>query len=104
MRLRFVAMTSDYNPTLSWQFFTGHSDQLMASMSEFERILALAQFVPQIYWNAAPLDQIEAWVRAHVPPTTAQYIARGMQSAHFQADLKQRLVPEADAFVASGHS
>ncbi|HTW82442.1 MAG TPA: M1 family metallopeptidase [Candidatus Sulfotelmatobacter sp.] len=100
-RIRFIGMLSEYHPAMAWQFFTTHSSELLSSTSEFERILILAQYVPQMFWDAVPLDQIEAWVRAHVPASTSIYIARGMESARFQSDLKARLVPATDAFVSS---
>jgi hypothetical protein len=55
--------------------------------------------VPGYFWDCLPLDQLEAWVRAHVPAEMAATIAHGMETARFNGTSKQTLVPAADAYV-----
>jgi aminopeptidase N len=63
--------------------------------------LIIAQFSPDVFWNSAPLEQIEAWVKAHVPAEMADNIARGMESARFKIAEKSALVHAADGFVGA---
>jgi hypothetical protein len=101
LRLEMVAAVSNYHPQLSWQFFQQYSDELLVAHSQFERMITLAQFVPTTYWNAAPLDELGAWVRAHVPAEAAPYAARGLARARFALAEKERLVPATEAFLAA---
>ena len=70
-------------------------------LSGSDRAIFLATEIPQIYWNAAPADQLQAFIQAHVPANASVFVAKGMERARSNVAEKQRLVPEADAFVAS---
>jgi hypothetical protein len=61
--------------------------------------LIVAQYVPAGFWDSVPLDQLEAWVRAHVPAEMSDNVDRGMESAHFKLSEKQALVPATDQYV-----
>jgi aminopeptidase N len=100
MRARLVIKAADYHPQLSWETFTKNVDRLMAPMSTFGP-LVLAQYVPQAYWDALPLPDLESWVKARVPAELAPELSRGMEGAQFSADQKTALVPAADAYVAA---
>jgi aminopeptidase N len=60
-----------------------------------------AQFVPTVFWNSLPLNEMEAWIKAHVPAEMGPQIQKGMDSARFQYTQKQELVPAADAYLAA---
>jgi aminopeptidase N len=92
-----VAMAQN-NPPVVWRFYKAHVDELNANRSEFSRALAIAN-VPQSFWNAAPLDELEAFVKAKGQPAPAQFVARAMERARFNLALKARLVPATDAYV-----
>lgn len=98
-RQRLVGAVGREHPRLAWQFFQQHYKQLMAQ-SEFEQALSFAN-LPAQFWRAAPLAEIEAFAKAHTPADAGPYVARGMERARFSLALKARLVPEADAYVAS---
>ncbi|HEV3088490.1 MAG TPA: M1 family metallopeptidase, partial [Candidatus Elarobacter sp.] len=102
-RNRIVLEMIPENPQLVWGFYQSHSAELLASRSEFERAISMAD-VPAKFWQAAPLDQLESYVKAHVPPNAGTYVARGMERARFSLALKGRLVPAADAYVAAHRS
>jgi aminopeptidase N len=91
LRLELVAQVAEQHPQLSWRFFQEHNDELLAGRSQFERILSVAEFVPSTYWDAAPLDELGAWVRGHLPAEAGPYIARGLARARFRLQEKQRL-------------
>jgi aminopeptidase N len=99
-RVRLVIATANYHPQLSWQTFTRNVDRLMAPLSSFAPIV-LAQYVPQAYWDALPLPDLENWVKARVPAEMAPELSRGMEAAQFSAAEKTALVPAADAYVAA---
>jgi len=100
LQLQMVAMLSSENPTLSWTTFTANVDKLLAPMPMMAPMI-IAQYVPELYWNAVDLGELEAWSRAHVPAEMAPNIARGMESARFKREEKDRLVAAADRYVAA---
>jgi aminopeptidase N len=105
LRLEMIGALTDWHPLLAWNTFTTNSDMLLKPFGPFA-LQIVARYIPQGYWNAVPLDQIEAWVKAHVPAEMAPEIARGMDEAQFQVALKKVLVPATDNYlqVMSGKS
>ncbi len=103
IRGRLVLAAAGYNPQLVWHFYQTHSDALLGATSEFSRALSMSA-VPSTFWRAAPLDQLQAFVKAHTPPTAGVYIARGMERARSSIALRDRLVPAANAYVATHHT
>jgi aminopeptidase N len=100
LRSRLVFALADEHGQLSWSTFTGHVDSLMAPFPS-SAPLRIAQYVPAIYWDSVPLDELEAWVRAHVPSEMSANVERGMETARFRLSEKQALVPAADSYVSS---
>ena len=98
-RFQLVSVVSDANPQLAWAFFTAHSDALLSASTDVGRVITIAQYVPTLYWDAAPFDQIESWVKGHTPASATQYVTRGLERARSQAAEKQQLVPAADGYV-----
>ena len=45
--------------------------------------LVEAQYVPQIFWDSLPPDEMEAWLRARVPAAMNPQIAKGMEGVRF---------------------
>jgi len=88
------------HPQLAWSAFSDHVDVLTAPFPTFAPLI-ISQYAPEAFWDAVPPDQLEAWVRAHVPAEMADNVARGMESARFQLSEKQALIPAADAYVRS---
>ncbi|HTD34990.1 MAG TPA: hypothetical protein VK665_15100, partial [Candidatus Elarobacter sp.] len=100
VRMRLITAMEPNDPRDVWAFYKAHIDELNASRSEFERALAVAGS-PGIFWDAAPLDELQAFVAAHDASAPAPFVARGMESARFAVALRDRLVPAADAYVAA---
>jgi hypothetical protein len=63
--------------------------------------LLKSQYTPQRFWDCAPLEQLEAWVRANVPAEMSANIARGMDQARFSKSEKEALAPAANAYLES---
>jgi aminopeptidase N len=99
--LRLILTLAREHPRLSWDTYIAHQDQLMKSVSTEERPLVIAEQTPSAYWDALPLDQLEAWVRANIPTGASDNLARGMETAHYLAAQKLALVKAADAYLAS---
>jgi aminopeptidase N len=94
-RLDMVATLAEYHPALGWRIFSEHAHELLASQGTFEPLME-AQYVPQMFWDSAPLDQIEAWARSKVPAEMAAVLERGMAAARLNVSEKKLLVQEAD--------
>ena len=73
----------------------------MKSVPSDGRSLVIAEQTPGTYWDALPLDQLEAWARANIPKGASDNLARGMETAHHMAAQKQALVKAADAYLAT---
>jgi aminopeptidase N len=101
LSLRLIVALAREHPRLSWDTYIANQDQLMKAISSTERPLVVAQQTPAAYWDALPLDQLEAWVRANIPKGASDNLARGMETAHHQAAQKLALVKAADAYLAS---
>jgi aminopeptidase N len=54
-----------------------------------------------MFWDSAPLDQIEAWVRSKVSAEMAPEVARGVAGARLKLSEKELLVAEADKLKRS---
>jgi aminopeptidase N len=99
--LQLILTLAREHPRLSWDSYIGHQDQLMKSVPSEGRPLVIAEQTPAAYWDALPLDQLEAWARANTPQGTSDNLARGMETAHHLAAQKLALVKDADAYLAS---
>jgi aminopeptidase N len=62
--------------------------------------MSVAQSTPAVYWDALPLDQLEAWVRANTPTGVSDTVGRSMEGARFLSAQKKSLVKAADAYLA----
>ncbi len=102
-RLQMLGALAQEHPALGWRLFSQHAHELLASQGNMEALVE-AQYVPQIFWNSAPLDEIEAWVRGKVPAEMAPEMERGMAAAHRKIDEKALLIREADALTDERHA
>ena len=100
LRLGLVAGLAKEHHELAWSTFSNNADSLLAPFPSFAPLI-VAQYVPAGFWDSVPLDQLEAWVRAHVPAEMSDNVDRGMESAHFKLSEKQALVPAVDAYLRS---
>jgi aminopeptidase N len=97
-RVQLIVQLAAENPTLSWRVFRDNNERLLKPFVMSGPII-IAQYVPAGYWAAVPPAEIEAWVRAHVPPEMGPNVDRGMETLHFRLAEKERLVRAADAFL-----
>jgi len=97
-RIRLVIGLARNHPQLAWSTFTENVDTLMAPFPSFGPLI-IAQYVPLGFWDSLPPDQLESWVRAHVPAEMSTNVDRGMESVHFKLSEKQALVAEVDRYL-----
>jgi aminopeptidase N len=103
LRLGLVLGLARYHHELAWSTFSSNVDTLISPFPMFAPLI-VSQYVPAALWDSVPLDQLEAWVRAHVPAEMSENVDRGMESARFKLSEKQALVPAADAYLHSINS
>ncbi len=101
LSLRMIIGLAREHPKLSWDTYIANQNQLLKSVQTEVRPLVIAQQSPAVYWDAVPLDQLEAWARANIPKGAADGLARGMETAHHLAAQKPVLVKAADQYLAS---
>jgi aminopeptidase N len=100
LHIRLVFGLAGYHHELAWSTFSGNADSLLAPFPSFAPMI-VAQYVPAGFWDSVPLDQLEAWVRSHVPAEMSENVDRGMETARFKLSEKRAIVPAADAYVRS---
>ncbi|HEY7887166.1 MAG TPA: M1 family metallopeptidase [Steroidobacteraceae bacterium] len=100
LRLQMFFVMSSERPKLAWGTFSGNIGPLLSPFGSLAPLFE-AQYVPQIFWDSMPPDQMEAWLKAHVPAEMNPQIAKGMQQARFHVAEKAELVPEAGAYLAA---
>ncbi|MFZ0497840.1 MAG: M1 family metallopeptidase [Steroidobacteraceae bacterium] len=94
----FFAMATE-QPKLAWSTFSGNVGPLLSPFGSLAPLVE-AQFVPQIFWDSLPPDQMEAWLKAHVPAEMSPQLAKGMEGARFRVAEKAHLVPAANTYLA----
>ena len=51
-----------------------------------------AQYVPPLFWDSAPLEEVEGWVRSKIPAEMAPALEHGMDAARLLVAEKGILV------------
>jgi aminopeptidase N len=100
LHLQLLFAVARQYPQLAWSTYADHVDALTTPFASLSGIV-LSQYVPVWFWDALPPDQLEAWLRAHVPAEMSGNIERGVQTARFLKSEKQALAPAADAYLES---
>jgi aminopeptidase N len=100
LRLFMLGGMTRENPRLAWATFSQNSEKLTAPFGEMAPLI-VAQYTPEIFWDSAPLDEVETWAKAHAPAAMAGSIARGMESARFRFAEKTALAQAAESYLSS---
>jgi hypothetical protein len=101
LRLGMLATLRAEHPRLAWNTFSNKAAELLSPFGNLAPLFEAQLFVPLVFWNSVPLDEMEAWIKAHVPAEMGPQIQKGMEGARFQYTQKQALVPAADAYLAA---
>ena len=99
LRLWLVFALSEAHQQLAWQAYVEHLDALLAPHQP-SGPLFIAQYSPEMFWRSVPLDELETWVKAHLPEEMSADAARGMETARFKVAEKAVLIRAADHYVA----
>src|SRR5262249_26051747 len=90
-RLNFVLALARQHQALAWKTFRDHNKELLKSHSPLDSLI-IAQYVPEVFWNGIPLDQLETWIRGHVSTEMNDTVERGLQGARYKLAEKQVLL------------
>jgi len=99
LRLHLVVALADRHPALAWRVFTANADLLLAPYPKYAPLIT-SQEIPEVFWEAAEPQQLEAWVRARLPAEMSPNIARGTEAAAVRRAERQELASAIDAWVA----
>jgi aminopeptidase N len=97
--LPLVVRLAKRHGALAWRTFTANADTLLAPYPKYAPLIT-SQYVPEYFWDAAPPQQLEAWVRARLPAEMSTNIERGMETVRLRRAEREALVPAADAWLA----
>jgi aminopeptidase N len=98
IRIGLVMALAEQHPALAWSTFTANADRLLAPNPKYAPLIT-AEYVPESFWEAAPAEELERWVRSRVPAEMAPNVARGMEAARIRQAEKPRLAAAADAYL-----
>ncbi len=99
-RLQLVMELADRQRQIAWTAFSENVDALTAPDGVFA-LPTTARRCGESFWDVVPLDQLETWIKGHVPAEMSLFIARGMEIAHFKLAERTELIRAADRFIAS---
>jgi aminopeptidase N len=91
-------LVAHLHPELSWQSFHTTDKDLFSQYGPEAPVL-IAQYVPQTYWEAAPLTDLEAWLSTHVPKELDSAKEHYLEWARLRLAERAALVPAADEYV-----
>jgi aminopeptidase N len=97
--LQMLATLRGEHPKLAWDSFSARYEKLLAAYGDNVPLI-LTQLVPSSFWNAVPPDELERWLRAHVPQAMASNVDKAVQEVGFKVSEKAALIPAADAYVS----
>lgn len=89
---------ADHHQQLAWKAFTEHTDQLLAYSPEFAPLI-ISHGTPSVFWPGIPLQDLEAFMRAHVPANMEPEVQRGLQAAKARLRRREILVGEMDRWL-----
>lgn len=101
MRLQLLVQLARLHQRLAWTTFCDHHDALLESHQPFGPFI-MAQRAPQAFWSGIPMDELEKWIRAHVPAEMSTTVDQGLQAARFKLAEKQTLLASASAYLQTG--
>jgi aminopeptidase N len=88
-RIGLLTLLAQEHPALAWSAFSENADSLLATNPKYAPLIT-TESVPQIFWDAVPVEQLEGWIRARVPAEMSPNVDRGIEGA--RARLAERSV------------
>lgn len=93
-----VAIVGQDHPRMAWAFLLKHTNALFGQMSGFDR-LPYVSGIAGAFWRGVPPEQIDAYLKANLPPQASLSIDKAMAGVHLLLKHRARLLPQIDAFV-----
>jgi hypothetical protein len=93
-----AAVAANEHADLAWEFARAHTDELLKRTTFFGRNAYLPG-IARASTEAARADELEALVRAKLPPDALAEAAKGADLIRLYAAVKQRELPAIDAWV-----
>jgi len=101
MRFQLLVLLAPRHQRLAWTTFCDHQEALLGPLEPFGPVV-IAQYAPQVFWSGIPMDELEKWIRVHVPAEMGTTVDQGLQAARFKLAEKQTLVGAADTYLQAG--
>ena len=86
------------HPELAWHAFSTTDKDLFSQFGPDAPVLVV-EYIPQVYWRAAPLPEIDTWLGAHVPRELTTAREHYMEQARLRVAERSALLPAADRYV-----
>jgi aminopeptidase N len=86
------------NPQIAWHAYRDTERDLFESYGPLAS-LSLVQETPQEFWRAAPLVEIESWMRVRAPKELDTQIEHAMERARLRLAERDALVSAADHYI-----
>jgi hypothetical protein len=99
-RLGFVQTVAGRHAALAWQTLKDNVAFLLAPFGPANAPAVLAQSVPVAFWDAAPPNEIQAFVGSRTPDDLRPMLARGMEQVRFFVKQRVLLDRSTDLYVA----
>jgi aminopeptidase N len=96
--LQLLFSLSGHNPQIAWHAYRDAKQDLYQAFGA-EGPISLVQDTPLAFWRAAPLNELEAWMRPRAPKELGMQIDHAMERARLQVAERDALVPAADHYV-----
>jgi aminopeptidase N len=90
------------HPQLAWQAFSTTPKDLFAADGTFAP-MSRAQGVPQVFWRAAPLPEIKAWLDQREPKEMDSAVAHYMDWARLRLAEQAAMIPAVDRYIQQLH-
>jgi aminopeptidase N len=97
-----VARWSDH-PEIAWQFARTNMKALLAKADA----LAINSYAPSLFVffsDRARADELKAYAKANLPPSSATEVAKAVDEVEFRAEFKARLLPQLNSWIEQHNS
>jgi aminopeptidase N len=99
LRVSLIRALAARHPALAWNGLKANTAKVIDPLGPYGGPFELAQYLPAAMWRAAPLDDIEAFIKARTPADLLPNLARGMESARHARDRQATLRAAVDAYL-----
>jgi aminopeptidase N len=92
-----VARWSDH-PDIAWQFAKANMKALLAKSDSLGTI-SYAPSLFTFFTDRSRVDELRAYAKANLPPTSAKEVAKAADEVDFRTDFRNRLVSQLNTWI-----